>query len=104
MGVTTKVKYKTSDNKYYDTEKEANISQNRINENNLIPWRTELYDNWFKGVCEGDSEGSNELRALRDSGTTDGKAIQSIVCDAIVTNIKGLLELSSSFSHSEGKK
>ena len=31
MGVTTKVKYKTSDNKYYDTEKEATISQNRIN-------------------------------------------------------------------------
>ena len=74
MGVTTKVKYKTSDNKYYDTEKEATISQNRINSVSLVPWRTQQYDKWLK--TNYGLDGNDELKALVVSVTRDGENIQ----------------------------
>tara|TARA_R110000751_G_scaffold25866_4_gene69740 strand:- start:346 stop:666 length:321 start_codon:yes stop_codon:yes gene_type:complete len=97
MGVTTKVKYKTSDNKYYDTEKEATISQNRINSVSLVPWRIQQYDKWLK--TNSGLDGNDELKELRDSRTRDGKSIQSIVCDAIITHAKDLNQLSFLLSH-----
>ena len=96
MAVTTKVKYQTSDDKYYDTEKEASFSQSLINNTNLIPWREEQYNTWLV-KNEGD-----ELTELLNSGATDGKKIQSIVCDAIISNIKSLNELAVTLSHEEG--
>ena len=96
MAVTTKVKYQTSDDKYYDTEKEASFSQSLINNTNLIPWREEQYNTWLV-KNEGD-----ELTELLNSGATDGKKIQSIVCDAIISHIKSLSELAITLSHEEG--
>jgi len=97
MSVTTKVKYKTSDNKYYDTEKEATISQNRINKTNLMPWRIQQYDKWLK--TNSGLDGNDELKELRDSRTKNGESIQSIVCDAIVAHAKQLNELAVILSH-----
>ena len=95
MAITTKIKYQTSDDKYYDTEKEASFSQSLINNTILIPWREEQYDTWLV-KNEGD-----ELTELLKSGATDGKKIQSIVCDAIISNIKSLNELAIALSHEE---
>jgi hypothetical protein len=95
MAITTKIKYQTSDDKYYDTEKEASFSQSLINNTNLIPWREEQYDTWLV-KNKGD-----ELTELLNSGATDGKKIQSIVCDAIISNIKSLNELAIALSHKE---
>ena len=97
MAVTTKIKYQTSDNKYYDTEKEASFSQSLINNTNLIPWREEQYNTW---LVENAGE-NDELTELLKSGATDGKKIQSIVCDAIISNIKSLSKLAIALSHEE---
>tara|TARA_R110002020_G_scaffold113236_12_gene260416 strand:- start:6531 stop:6863 length:333 start_codon:yes stop_codon:yes gene_type:complete len=97
MAVTTKEKYKTSDNKYYDTEKEATISQNRINSTNLVPWRTEQYDKWLK--TNSGLDGNGELKELRDSRARDGDSIQSIVCGAIIAHAKDLNLLAALLSH-----
>lgn len=97
MAVTTKVKYKTSDNKYYDTEKEATISQNRINSTNLVPWRIQQYDKWLK--TNSGLDGYGELKELRDSRTRDGNSIQSIVCDVIIVHAKDLNQLAVLLSH-----
>lgn len=97
MAVTTKVKYKTSDNKYYDTEKEATISQNRINNTNLVPWRTQQYDKWLK--TNSGLDGNDELKELRDSRVRDGNSIQSIVCGAIIAHAKDLNLLAAFLSH-----
>lgn len=102
MGVTTKVKYKTSDNKYYDTEKEATISQNIINSVSLVPWRIQQYDKWLK--TNSGLDGNGELKELRDSSTKDGKSIQSIVCDAIIAHAKDLNDLSVLLSHPDSDK
>ena len=97
MAVTTKIKYQTSDDKYYDTEKEASFSQSLINNTNLIPWREEQYNTW---LVENAGE-NDELTELLKSGATDGKKIQSIVCDAIISNIKSLSKLAIALSHEE---
>jgi hypothetical protein len=99
MAITTKIKYQTSDEKYYDTEKEASFSQSLINRTALVPWREKQYDNWLAKYA-GETD---ELTELLKSGATDGKKIQSIVCDAIISNIKSLIELSATLSHVERK-
>lgn len=102
MAVTTKVKYQTSDDKYYDTEKEASFSQSLINKTSLIPWREEQYDYWLEVNSNPKVAESAKLIELLNSGATDGKEIQSIVCDAIISHIKSLSELAIALSHEEG--
>ncbi len=100
MGVTTQIQYKTSDGRYFADQKEAEKVQSIINQESLIPFRTDVVNSWINKLYK-DLEISDELKALLNNKSTDGATIQKIVCNAIVSNLLDFEKLVNSIHGDE---
>ena len=101
MGVTTQTQYKTSDGRYFADQKEAEKVQSIINQESLIPFRTEAVNSWINKLSE--SEISDELKDLLNNKSTNGATIKKIVCNAIVGNLLDFDKLVNSIHGEESE-